>query len=144
MRLVDTTTERGGALLLAGRVALVTGAAKGLGSAISEVLAADGAGLTLVGRDEEALGEHAANLDEKHPGRQSHVAVCDVTDEAQVERAVAETVRRFGGLDVVVNAAGTTGPIETPAQDVKPDEFRFVLEVNLVGRSWCAGRRFPT
>ena len=126
-------SRRGETLPLAGRVALVTGAAKGLGGAITDVLAEDGAHVVLTGRDQAALSAHAAEVDAKHPSRRSLVLTCDVTDEASVDRAVAGAVGSFGGLDIVVNTAGVIGPIETPAQDVKPDEFRAVIDVNLVG-----------
>ena len=118
---------------LAGRVALVTGAAKGLGRAISETLAADGAEIALLGRDVAALKTWANELGGANAGRASMAIGCDVTDAGEVDDAVAATVSRFGGLDIVVNAAGVIGPIETPAQDVAPDDFRFVLDVNLVG-----------
>jgi NAD(P)-dependent dehydrogenase (short-subunit alcohol dehydrogenase family) len=124
-----TPTERG----LVGRVALVTGAAKGLGRAISERLAADGAHCVLAARDVDALLDHARLLDEKYP-QGAHVAVrCDVTSEADVNGMVETTVDRFEHVDIVVNAAGITGPIETPAERVTPEEFREVIDVNLLG-----------
>jgi NAD(P)-dependent dehydrogenase (short-subunit alcohol dehydrogenase family) len=118
---------------LAGQVAFVTGAAKGLGAAITDHLARDGAHIVLTGRDADALRAHAEHLDSRHPHRESVVTPCDVTSADGIERAVSEGVNRLGGVDILVNAAGTIGPIETPAQDVSPDEFRRVLEVNLVG-----------
>jgi NAD(P)-dependent dehydrogenase (short-subunit alcohol dehydrogenase family) len=118
---------------LAGRVAVVTGAAKGLGAAITEVLALDGAHVVLAGRDARALQEHAARLDEDYPERESAAVPCDVTREEDVRALVETAVGRFGGLDVLVNAAGVIGPIETPAQEVGADEFRAVFEVNVVG-----------
>jgi NAD(P)-dependent dehydrogenase (short-subunit alcohol dehydrogenase family) len=118
---------------LAGQVAVVTGAAKGLGGAITDHLARDGAHIVLTGRDADALRAHAEGLDSRHPHRESVVTPCDVTSADDIERAVSEGVNRLGGVDILVNAAGTIGPIETPAQDVSPDEFRRVLEVNLVG-----------
>jgi NAD(P)-dependent dehydrogenase (short-subunit alcohol dehydrogenase family) len=118
---------------LKGQVAVVTGAAKGLGGAITDVLACDGAHLVLAGRDVEALDAHAALLDADYPGRQSLVVRCDVTDEHGARALIAQAVERFGGLDILVNTAGVIGPIETPAQDVALDDFRFVLDVNVVG-----------
>lgn len=118
---------------LSGRVAVVTGAAKGLGGAITDALARDGAHVVLSGRDAEALEVHARDLDEKYPYRESLVSTCDVTKEAEVDAMIAVAVERFGGLDVLVNAAGVIGPIETPAQDVTPEEFRAVLDVNVIG-----------
>src|SRR5439155_1600592 len=63
------------------KVAVVTGAAKGLGGAITDVLACDGAHLVLAGRDREALESHAVRLDDEYPERESLVAICDVTEE---------------------------------------------------------------
>jgi len=58
---------------------------------------------------------------------------CDVTDEGAT-RALADAAReRFGKIDILVNTAGVIGPIETPAQDVPLDDFRFVLDVNIIG-----------
>ena len=118
---------------LHGKVALVTGAAKGLGAAITAALAGDGAHIGLLARDREALEAHAKTLDERSPGRESLVVPCDVSDEDEVGRAVESVVARFGGLDIVVNTAGVIGPIETPAQEVKLEQFRQVIDVNLIG-----------
>ena len=117
----------------AGKVAIVTGAAKGIGGVVTEHLARDGANVVLVGRDGAALNDHAQLLDEKYAGRASMPAVCDVTDEDQVAAMTALAVDRFGGLDFLVNTAGGTGPIETPAQDYSVDEFRSILELNVIG-----------
>ena len=118
---------------LRGKVAIVTGAAKGLGGAITDVLGCDGAHLVLAGRDLEALETRAAQLDVEYPERENLVSRCDVTSESDVQALVATAVERFGGLDILVNTAGVIGPIETPAQDVAADDFRAVLDVNLVG-----------
>ena len=115
------------------KVALVTGAAKGLGGAITDVLACDGAHVVLAGRDREALESRAVRLDDGYPERESLVATCDVTNEDQVRATIGAAVERFGGLDILVNTAGVIGPIETPAQDVSVEDFRCVLDVNLVG-----------
>ena len=115
------------------KVAVVTGAAKGLGGAITDVLACDGAHLVLAGRDEQALEGHAVRLDDEYPERESLVATCDVTKEDDVRAMFGAAVERFGRLDILVNTAGVIGPIETPAQDVSADDFRHVLDVNVVG-----------
>jgi 3-oxoacyl-[acyl-carrier protein] reductase len=115
------------------KVAVVTGAAKGLGGAITDVLACDGAQIVLAGRDLEALEAHAAQLHAEHPEREHLVATCDVTSEADVQALIGAAVERFGGLDILVNTAGVIGPIETPAQDVSVDDFRAVLDVNVLG-----------
>jgi 3-oxoacyl-[acyl-carrier protein] reductase len=61
------------------------------------------------------------------------VVPCDVTDEAAVQRMVTKTTETFGRIDILVNAAGVTGPIETPVQEIRVEDFRFVLEANIVG-----------
>jgi len=114
-------------------VAIVTGGAKGLGRAISESLAADGVDIVLTGRSQEDLERHATALDGAHPDRRSAVAAGDVSDERAVQSAVDTAVERFGGIDIVINAAGVIGPIETPAQDVELEDFRRVIDVNLLG-----------
>jgi NAD(P)-dependent dehydrogenase (short-subunit alcohol dehydrogenase family) len=118
---------------LRGKVAIVTGAARGIGAAVCRYLAEDGADIGLAGRDEEALAEAATALDERCPGRASLPVRCDVTDEDQVQAMVARVVGRFGGLDILVNCAGGTGPIETPAQHYPAGQFRRILDLNVVG-----------
>jgi NAD(P)-dependent dehydrogenase (short-subunit alcohol dehydrogenase family) len=118
---------------LQGKVAIVTGAARGIGSVTCEYLAQDGVHVALAGRDEDALRAKAAGLDEAFPGRDSLPVRCDVTDEEQVQAMVAAVTRRFGGIDILVNGAGGTGPIETPAQDYPAEEFRRIVELNVIG-----------
>jgi NAD(P)-dependent dehydrogenase (short-subunit alcohol dehydrogenase family) len=118
---------------LAGHVAIVTGGAKGIGAAVADCLAEDGAHVALVARGAEALRAKAVALDEKFPGRESLAVPCDVTDEQQVLAMVDAVAGRFGGVDILVNTAGGTGPIETPAHEYPAEEFRRVLELNVVG-----------
>jgi NAD(P)-dependent dehydrogenase (short-subunit alcohol dehydrogenase family) len=118
---------------LAGQVAIVTGGAKGIGAAVAECLAEDGAHVALVARGEEALRAKAVALDEKFPGRESLAVPCDVTDEQQVRAMVDAVAGRFGGVDILVNTAGGTGPIETPAHEYPVGEFRRILELNIIG-----------
>jgi 3-oxoacyl-[acyl-carrier protein] reductase len=118
---------------LLGQVAVVTGAAKGLGGRITEALAQQGAHLMLVGRDGEALRSHADSLDAAHTDRESLVSACNVLDEAAVQATIQTTVDHFGRIDILVNTAGGTGPIETPAQEVSLDAFREILELNVLG-----------
>jgi NAD(P)-dependent dehydrogenase (short-subunit alcohol dehydrogenase family) len=118
---------------LQGKVAIVTGAAKGIGSIVGRYLAEDGADVVLAGREEAALLARAVALDEQYPGRASLAVRCDVTDEEQVQAMVSAAAGRFGGIDILVNSAGGTGPIETPAQDYPAEEFRRILELNVIG-----------
>jgi 3-oxoacyl-[acyl-carrier protein] reductase len=116
---------------LADRIAIVTGAAKGMGRDICLTLAGEGAHLALAARDVPPLEKLAKEIEAL--GRRALVVPTDVTDEGAVERLVARTKEAYGRIDILVNAAGVTGPIETPVQEIKADDFRFVLEVNIVG-----------
>ena len=89
---------------LAGRSAVVTGASRGLGKAIAEALAAEGAKVTLVARGMEALEQTAAAL--RASGATVHTVSADVTDAASCERVIAEAVAAYGGIDILVNNAG--------------------------------------
>ena len=114
------------------RVAIVTGAAKGMGSAISLTLAREGADLMLVARELGPLEEVA--VEARGMGRRVEVGSCDVTDAGQVADTVERTKKEFGGrIDILVNVAGITGPIETPVWNIEPDEFDHVLKVNVRG-----------
>ena len=114
------------------RVAVVTGAAKGMGGEICLALAREGAHLALAAREEaplEALGREVEAL-----GRRALVVPTDVTDEAAVEQLVARTRQALGGrIDILVNGAGVTGPIETPVWEITAEEWDHVLAVNLKG-----------
>jgi len=116
---------------LENRIALVTGAAKGMGRDICLTLAREGADLALAARDVPPLEKLKDEIEAQ--GRRALVVPTDVTDEAAVERMVAKTLEAFGHIDILVNAAGVTGPIETPVQEIKAEDFRFVLEVNVLG-----------
>ena len=124
---------------LEGRVALVTGAARGLGRAISLALANAGADVALGLRSVSAGGDLVGLVEGL--GRRALALQMDVRDTAQVSRAVAETVARFGRLDILVNNAGV-GP-ENPAEEVREEDFDLTLAVNLKGTffaSQAAGR----
>jgi rhamnulose-1-phosphate aldolase/alcohol dehydrogenase len=99
---------------LAGKVALVTGAAGGIGAATAKRLLADGACVMMTDRDPETL-KGASDALRKQYGRDVlRTAVCDVTDESQVQAAFADCAREFGGLDILVANAGiaSSAPIE--------------------------------
>jgi len=110
------------------RVALITGAASGIGAATAVRLIASGWKVALLDRDERALeaaqGSHAGS---------PHVfaAPVDVTDETAVQKAVDQAAAALGGLDGVVNSAGIA--VDIPALDTPVDLFRKILDVNVVG-----------
>ncbi|MBE9552597.1 MAG: SDR family NAD(P)-dependent oxidoreductase, partial [Proteobacteria bacterium] len=114
---------------LEGKKAIVTGAAKGMGAAITTTLAREGADVLLAARDTAALEEVAAEV--RALGREAHVVACDVIEEAQVKAMIDKAKEVFGGrIDILVNVAGATGPIETPVQDIDVDDFTYVITAN--------------
>ncbi len=114
---------------LEGKKAIVTGAAKGMGAAITTTLAREGADLILAARDTAALEDVAAEV--RALGREAHVVGCDVIEEAQVKAMVDKALAVFDGrIDILVNVAGVTGPIETPVQDIEVDDFSYVITAN--------------
>jgi len=116
---------------LADRIAIVTGAAKGMGRDICLTLAREGAHLTLAAREPAPLETLAREVEAI--GRRALVVPTDVTDEPAVERLVARARETFGRVDILVNAAGITGPIETPVWEIKADDFDQVIAINLRG-----------
>ncbi|MGH2986126.1 MAG: SDR family NAD(P)-dependent oxidoreductase [Solirubrobacterales bacterium] len=129
----ETVPTRERPLELHGRTAIVTGAAKGMGGPICAALAEEGAAIVLAGRDMDAIEAHDAQLHDRFPELETLTVRCDVTDEAATSGLAASALERFGRIDILVNTAGVVGPIETPAQDVPLDDFRFVLDVNVIG-----------
>jgi NAD(P)-dependent dehydrogenase (short-subunit alcohol dehydrogenase family) len=124
---------------LNGQVALVTGAARGLGRAISLALADAGADVALGLRDAKADAGITAEI--RKMGRRALPLQMDVAHMGQIFRAVDETVKEFGRLDILVNNAGIAP--ENPAENVREADFDATLTVNLKGTffaSQAAGR----
>ena len=124
----------------AGRVAVVTGGAGGLGVAIAGRLLDGGAAVSLWDMREDALQAAAEGL--LQSGAALQTLLVDITDEAQVARAAAATAQRFGHIDTLVNNAGILGPVADTWQH-RPDEFRRVVDVNLTGAFLCCRALVP-
>jgi 3alpha(or 20beta)-hydroxysteroid dehydrogenase len=115
---------------LQGKVAVVTGAGRGIGRATSLAFAKAGARLLLVDRDESSLQECEALVNET--GSEAHAIVADVALSEDVQGYVKEAVARFGSLDVLFNNAGIEGPV-APIAEYPEDAFDQVISVNLRG-----------
>ncbi|WP_290871490.1 SDR family NAD(P)-dependent oxidoreductase [Aquabacterium sp.] len=113
-----------------GQVALVTGASSGLGLATAQGFARAGAAVTLVDRQAERL--HAATEALAAEGHRVMAIVCDVSDEAQAQAAVARTVATFGRLDMAYNNAGILGPMCEMSEETA-EGFDATQAVNLRG-----------
>ena len=120
---------------LEGRHALITGGGHGIGGACAMMLAANGASLTLTGRNMEKLEKMAAAL----PGSQARQL--DVTDEDAVKRVCAEAAASLGAVDILINNSGIA---ETaPFLRTSSDMMRRTLEVNLIGTHVCTQQVLP-
>lgn len=117
---------------LSGKIAVVTGAARGLGKAVAVGLAAHGADLALLDLD---AGRCDATRDEIAAlGRRAVAYGCDVADENAVRETVGQIHRDFGRIDVLVNIAGVTARI--PTTEIDPATVRRLMEVNYYGTFW--------
>jgi NAD(P)-dependent dehydrogenase (short-subunit alcohol dehydrogenase family) len=124
---------------LKGRRAVITGGAQGFGRAIAERFLQSGARVTLWDRDDEVLRSTAEEL--KAWG-EVVATVVDVVDAARVEAAAAETISRFGGIDILVANAGVAGPT-MPTWEYPPEEWRRVVDIDLTGAFLCCRAVVP-
>ncbi|MEU9173267.1 SDR family oxidoreductase [Streptomyces sp. NPDC048420] len=114
---------------LAGRTAVVTGAASGIGEAVAVTLAAQGARVALLARRAERLDAVVEKI--RADGGQALAVVADVTDDASVAAAVERIHEAYGSVDLVVNNAGVMQP--NPIEDARVDEWQAMIDTNLTG-----------
>src|SRR6266851_2778521 len=125
---------------LAGKVAIATGASRGIGAAAAFVLAKAGAAVMLVARD----GTRASQVTKEivAAGGRATAMACDVADYGSVRTMVEETDQRLGNIDILVNNAGVIEPIDALVQS-DPAAWRRSIEVNLVGAYHTAHATLP-
>jgi NAD(P)-dependent dehydrogenase (short-subunit alcohol dehydrogenase family) len=120
---------------LAGKVAIVTGGGKGIGKAIALAFGREGATVVIASRTVSALEETCSEIGGR--GGQATYVQTDVSDEKQVQRLVAETIRQFGQVDVLVNNSGVAGPT-CKVVDMDLSQWNETLAVDLTGSMVCA------
>jgi 3-oxoacyl-[acyl-carrier protein] reductase len=120
-----------------GKVALITGASRGIGRGIALELAKRGADVALVGRDRAALEETAQLCVGERAGIRAHVIIGDVSDEAAVNAFVAETIERLGRIDFAVANAGQS--VDSLLLRLKSDIIEQMLSTNLKSAFYLCG-----
>ncbi len=135
----DNTMDMMKQFSLEGKVALVTGAAYGIGFAIAEAMAGAGAKIIYNCRGEQHMEEAKKAYAEKKID--AHGYFCDVTDEKQVIELVDKIDKDFGGVDILVNNAGIIKRI--PMTEMSAEEFRQVIDIDLTGPFICAKAVIP-
>jgi NAD(P)-dependent dehydrogenase (short-subunit alcohol dehydrogenase family) len=116
---------------LAGQVAIVTGAASGIGKAAAELLAKAGARVAIVDRDRKSAEEAAADI-----GHSSFAVAADIADEAAVEKLFSDVIARERQIDILVNNAGIA--IRRASVELSLEDWNKVLAVNMTGVFLCS------
>jgi NAD(P)-dependent dehydrogenase (short-subunit alcohol dehydrogenase family) len=121
---------------LDGKVAIVTGAGRGLGRTLAEALAQAGANVVASARTMGGIQQTAHAMQQL--GRRSLAIAADVTDSDAVNQLVERVVAEFGGVDILLNNAGGEFGANKQATAIRDDEWQQVVDVNLTGAFYCA------
>jgi NAD(P)-dependent dehydrogenase (short-subunit alcohol dehydrogenase family)/aminoglycoside N3'-acetyltransferase len=117
---------------LVGKVALVTGASRGIGKAIATLFAQEGASLMLTSKDEKTLKQTSKELGE-YNDYDVHFASADIRNEDEVRDVINKTVEKFGRIDILVNNAGIFPKLK-PLHEIPESEWNEIIDVNLTGQ----------
>jgi NAD(P)-dependent dehydrogenase (short-subunit alcohol dehydrogenase family) len=124
------------------RIAVITGGAGGIGSAVGQVFCEEGASVVLVDRDAAALDAVANELRQATPGAQVLTVAADISGEAEAIRSVKEAVARFGRIDILVNNAGIRE--YWPLAEAPAESWQKILGVNLLSHAFMAKAALPS
>lgn len=122
------------------KVAIVTGAGRGIGEATALAFAREGARLVIASRTETELAQVSRSVAQM--GGEAVAVVADVTDPANVEKLTKAAIDNYGDIDILVNAAGVYGPIGV-MWEVDPDKWLQALHINLYGTFLCCRAVLP-
>ncbi len=120
-----------------GRVAVITGGASGIGLAVAQRIVAEGGEAAIWDMNAQAAAKAVDTI-----GKKAHGVTVDVSDEASVSEAAAETMKRFGRIDILVTSAAITGPNAT-TWDYPTDKWRQVIDINVNGVFYCCRTIVP-
>ncbi len=126
---------------LTGKVAVVTGATKGIGRAIATALVTAGARVAITARHEKEVAQAVKDLNAIGRGVAAGY-VCDVRDYEQVQSVFANVASELGGVDILINNAGI-GVFATSVESMNVEDFRAVLETNVFGVFYCCHEAIP-
>lgn len=115
---------------LTGKTALIVGGNRGLGLAMAQALAEAGANISIAARDEK-VNKEAQQLIQADYAIECITNICDVTNEESVNQTVANTISRFGKIDILINSAGIN--IRGKIEDITLEDFNKVQQVNVTG-----------
>lgn len=121
---------------LSGKVAMVSGASRGMGKAIAAAFSAEGASVVMLARRMDELEAAAGEI-----GGDLLPIACDIGDPASVRAAFAQVEERFGGLDILVNNAALATP--NPIADARDDDVQKEVAVNVLGPLYCSRSAIP-
>ena len=122
-------------MLLEGKVAIVTGASRGIGFAVAKAYACEGARVAVCGSREETAQKAVQELQKLCPGAQLLPVGVDVSDGEAIRAMVARVMERGGKIDILVNNAGVTGA--KPIFDMTDEDFESMIDINLTGPFKC-------
>ena len=122
-------------MLLEGKVAIVTGASRGIGFAVAKADACEGARVAVCGSREETAQKAVQELQKLCPGAQLLPVGVDVSDADAIRTMVARVMERWGKIDILVNNAGITGA--KPIFDMTDEDFESMIDINLTGPFKC-------
>jgi NAD(P)-dependent dehydrogenase (short-subunit alcohol dehydrogenase family) len=128
-------------LKLPGKVAVITGAGRGLGRAVARAFTKEGAKVVLAARNREEIAHVAEEL--RALKREALAIPTDVTDEEQVKQLVRKALEAYGTVDILVNNAGSRGPIG-PIQEISLEDWEDTLKANLTATFLCSKAVLPT
>ena len=127
---------------LTGKVAIVTGSSRGIGKASAEALADHGAKVVISSRKQDACEEVAAAINAQHGEGTAIAVAASISDKAALQHLADETRRAFGRIDILVcNAA--SNPYYGPLADIADDQFRKILDNNIVSNHWLIQMTAP-
>ena len=122
-----------------GQVVVISGAATGIGKASAQLIAARGAKVIALDFNAAALNDLAKELNLAS----NQVHTCDISNQDQIDKAIAAILKDHGQIDALINTAGIVGPSNTILEDVKWTDFEKVLQVNLYGAIWLTQAVIP-